>query len=166
VFKILKSLTQITAISLIVFACGGNPNVKPEGTADLPNLEPTPAPVEVVEIPSTAPKTVTPKTETEPKTANLEAPSKPIIVDDDPQQFIDLDIFELSKLLGAPLLVRRDGTAEVWQYQGDSCILDVFLYEKNSKLQVKFVDLRGNADDSSNRACMAEILRQHIRHMS
>ena len=91
---------------------------------------------------------------------------EPIIVDDDPQQFINLDIFQLAKLLGAPVLVRRDTMVEVWQYKGRACVLDIFLYKINDIMKVQYVDLHGDKNHQKNRQCMAEILRQHIRYMS
>lgn len=36
--------------------------------------------------------------------------------------------FDLVRDLGAPNLRRRDGTAEIWQYLGQECVLHVFLY--------------------------------------
>lgn len=160
----LKSTALIIAASLLLAACGNASNSKPAPQTELPPLEATPAPAAVVEIPDPALEEAETVVTPEAEVAAVEP--EPIIVDDDPLQFINLNIHELSKLLGAPLLVRRDGNAEVWQYKGEACTLDVFLYESQSQLRVKYVDLRGDFDVADNRACMAEILRQHIRHMS
>jgi len=146
--------------SLVLGACGNASNQKPQPQTNLPALEVAPTPGTVVEV--NEPEV----TETEPEVASIEPEPEPIIVNDDPQQFVSLNIHELSKLLGAPNLVRRDGNAEVWQYQASQCTLDIFLYEDNANLQVKYVDLRGDADDAGNRQCMADILRQHILQMS
>ncbi len=138
-------------------ACSSNPPT-PEANTPPPALEASPPPAIVIEVPN--PEVV------EPKITTITPAPEAIIVNDDPQQFLDLNIHELTRLLGVPSLVRRDGPAEVWQYQGDDCILDIFLYKSPENLQVKYIDLRGQDDNSVKRACFAEILRQHIQHMS
>ena len=151
-------------MTFLLSACGNTPNNAPTPTSNLPKLGATPTPQEVIEVPDPTIKAITPDQDAD--VAAIEPAPEVINVNDDPQQFITLDIYQLSKLLGAPLLVRRDGTAEVWQYKNDACTLDIFLYEEETKLRVKYVDLRGDTNDAGNRACMAEILRAHIRHMS
>ena len=80
-------------------------------------------------------------------------------VNDDPQQLMGLDRATLNEKLGEPALIRRDGDAEVWQYRADRCVLDLFLYGVDKK--VEHVDLRdrGNADEGSVRDCFAGMLR-------
>ena len=80
-------------------------------------------------------------------------------VNDDPQQLMGLDYDELNGILGKPALVRRDGDAEVWQYRADRCVLDLFLYGVDKK--VEHVDLRdrGHGDGDSLRDCFAGMLR-------
>ena len=83
-------------------------------------------------------------------------------VNDDPQQLMGLDRATLNEKLGEPALVRRDGDAEVWQYRADRCVLDLFLYGADKK--VEHVDLRdrgdgGGGDEGSVRDCFVGMLR-------
>ena len=38
--------------------------------------------------------------------------------------------------------VRRDGSAQIWQYRATNCILDLFLYQAGSETKVKHAELR------------------------
>lgn len=80
-------------------------------------------------------------------------------VNDDPQQLMGLDRDAVNGMLGEPTLVRRDGDAEVWQYRADRCVLDLFLYGIDKK--VEHVDLRdrGDGGEESVRDCFAGMLR-------
>ena len=83
-------------------------------------------------------------------------------VNDDPQQLMGLDRATLNEKLGEPALVRRDGDAEVWQYRADRCVLDLFLYGADKK--VEHVDLRdrgdgGSGGEESVRNCFVGMLR-------
>ena len=84
-------------------------------------------------------------------------------VSDDPQQFIGLGGLEVARRLGAPQLVRRDGPAEVWVFQGTGCALDVFLYAQGDGevegLTTRHVDLRSPAqNETERRACLKRLL--------
>lgn len=110
-----------------------------------------------------------------PALANLPADLPP--VDDDPDQFLGLDALAVARRLGAPDLVRRDGSAEVWLYDGGGCVVDVFLYadadadtgdgagedaSKDAGLVARYVDLRGAAKTAAERrTCLADMLRTH-----
>ena len=50
---------------------------------------------------------------------------------------------DLATRLGAPQFRRRDGQAEIWQYRGSACTLDVFLYADGGDLKVRYVEARG-----------------------
>jgi len=80
-------------------------------------------------------------------------------VNDNPQQLMGLDHESLNEMLGEPALVRRDGDAEVWQYRADRCVLDLFLYGVDKK--VEHVDLRdrGGEGEESVRDCFVGMLR-------
>jgi hypothetical protein len=81
-------------------------------------------------------------------------------VDDNPEQFLGLDGPKVDQTLGEPDLVRRDGPAEVRQFRGDDCVLDLFLYPETGGLAVKHVELRGpSLDNVGRRACLAEMIR-------
>ena len=51
----------------------------------------------------------------------------------------------LTSALGAPQFRRLDGTAEIWQYRGTACTLDVFLYAEGGNLKVRYVEEIGRA---------------------
>ncbi len=92
-----------------------------------------------------------------------EQASLPPTVDDDPQKLVGLDPHGLAERLGSPGFVRRDGSAEIWQYPAKSCILDVFLYRNEDKLSVDYVELRGRGSAGQSRqACFQEMLRAHL----
>jgi hypothetical protein len=80
-------------------------------------------------------------------------------VNDDPQQLMGLDRASLNEKLGEPARVRRDGDAEVWQYRADRCVLDLFLYGMEKK--VEHIDLRDRGDGNSGsvRDCFVNMLR-------
>ena len=48
----------------------------------------------------------------------------------DPEELMGLNRGQITVMLGAPNLVRRDAPAEVWQYLGGECVLDLFLYRR------------------------------------
>lgn len=60
----------------------------------------------------------------------------------DPKTLVGLTGGEVSGLLGRPGFVRRDAPAEIWQYRGADCVLDVFLYTEAGGARVKHVELR------------------------
>jgi hypothetical protein len=54
---------------------------------------------------------------------------------------------ELTSLMGTPQFRHRDGKAEIWQYRGAACILDVFLYADGNDLRVRYVEARERGGD-------------------
>ena len=55
---------------------------------------------------------------------------------------VGLSAGELSALIGAPRWSRRESPAQVWQYQGASCVLDVYLYEEAGGPRVFYAEAR------------------------
>lgn len=86
-------------------------------------------------------------------------------IDDNPLQFMGLGDAAISAALGDPDLTRRDGPAEVRQFRGDACVLDLFLYPATptvtvGPLAVRHVELRGpNLTPAARRACMVDMIR-------
>ena len=184
--KRLVACSPVLVLVLALAACGGAPQkpvaagAAPAKTASAAKPAPKPAPPAATPpaapekaIPGkAAPEKAAPEKEA-PETANplqsaAVTPEKPeptepeIPVDDDPAQFMNGGVADLREVLGDPVLIRRDGPAEVWQFQGDSCTLDLFLYPGDGgALAVKHVDLRGDAPDES-RACLARMIRARI----
>jgi hypothetical protein len=50
---------------------------------------------------------------------------------------------ELLARLGPPDFTRRDPPAELWQYRGATCVLDLFLYPDAGTLKVSHTQTRG-----------------------
>ena len=84
-------------------------------------------------------------------------------IDDDPEQLLGKDPGEVEELLGAPELVRRESPAQVWQYRGASCVLDVVLYEEAGGERVTYVEARDrNGGQTEARACLNQLLRARL----
>lgn len=160
---------------LLLAACGGAPRPADTGTAPakpavqqatpqtaaIPQTAPEPQNSKPQSQRDTAPrKSAEPPEPAQPEPAQPEEPEIP--VDDDPAQFLSAGPSDLRTALGDPVLIRRDGKAEVWQFRGDACTLDLFLYPgANSALTVKHVELRGE-DADERRACLERLLRAQI----
>ncbi len=106
---------------------------------------------------ATAPQ---PKAETEAKTAAL--PPEPMI-DDNPARILGLGPDKLTELLGRPELTRREPPAEIWQYRGESCVFDVFLYEEGGLTRVTYLEARdASAQRVTERSCLNQLLRARL----
>jgi hypothetical protein len=55
---------------------------------------------------------------------------------------VGLSTGELSALIGPPRWSRRESPAQVWQYQGASCVLDIYLYEEADGPRVVYAEAR------------------------
>lgn len=96
-----------------------------------------------------------------PQVANL-TPQE-IVVDDNPDQFMGAEEDQLLVLLGDADLIRRDGVAQVMQYRGDGCVLDLFMYGDEDQKKVTYIELRGaGMEESDRRACLANIIRSRM----
>jgi hypothetical protein len=63
---------------------------------------------------------------------------------------------DLVTRLGAPQFRRRDGQAEIWQYRGSACTLDVFLYYADgANLIVRYVETRGHDTNTASNSKQA-----------
>ena len=81
-------------------------------------------------------------------------------IDDDPERLMGLDREGLSDLLGTPSLVRREMPAEIWQYEAEDCIFDVFLYDEGGWYQVSYLEARdAEARKTDARSCLNRLLR-------
>ena len=58
------------------------------------------------------------------------------------EEFVGYSPERVLPILGAPDFVRRDGTAQIWQYRATNCILDLFLYTSGKETRVKHAELR------------------------
>ncbi len=73
-----------------------------------------------------------------PKTAGAEAH----VVRFSPDEFVGFSPERVLPILGAPDFVRRDGTAQIWQYRATNCVLDLFLYKNGTETHVKHAEIR------------------------
>lgn len=100
----------------------------------------------------------------ERKGPSLSTPVKPVVIDatrmaaikahgldtqTNPSKLVGLSLTEIEKTLGEPSFVRKDTGVQIWQYRTTDCILDLFLYEKNSQYSVSHSELRGPMLDSA-----------------
>jgi hypothetical protein len=92
---------------------------------------------------------------------------QPATVDDDPKHLIGLDRQNIAELLGRPRIVRRDAPAEVWQYSGPNCVLDVFFYEQGMEFRVVHIEARDRrAIELDTRLCFNDLLELlRARHL-
>lgn len=71
---------------------------------------------------------------------------------------------DLTAMMGTPQFRRRDGQAEIWQYRGAACTLDVFLYMDGNDLRVRYVEARERgsakaaAESRQARICAGNLL--------
>ena len=74
---------------------------------------------------------------------------------------------DVATRLGAPQFRRRDGQAEIWQYRGSACTLDVFLYTDGGNLKVRYVEARGRepgpaVDPKQARDCVSALIDSRL----
>ena len=60
----------------------------------------------------------------------------------DPQLFLGQSTNVLKNRLGAPSILRKEGTVEIWQYQLLDCVVDFFFYDKAGTLAATHTDMR------------------------
>ena len=85
-----------------------------------------------------------------------EGPTPPLAVTE-PARLKGLTVTQVQSVLGAPSFKRRDPPAEIWQYRGRHCTLDLFLYDGTAGQQVEHYSIRGPAS-VSERDCFNELL--------
>ncbi len=76
-----------------------------------------------------------------------------------PSHFEGLDAKEVEGALGDPNFLRREAPAEVWQYYGPGCILDLFLYAAPGGERVAHAELRGRGEGQPAEAsCLSRLI--------
>jgi len=71
---------------------------------------------------------------------------------------------QVQSALGTPAFKRTDGPAQVWQYRGSACLLDVFLYKQGTGFSVKHAELRRRGGGTlTDQACMANALTNRAK---
>lgn len=70
---------------------------------------------------------------------------------------------QITDMLGKPQFLRQDNTAELWQYRGESCVLQLFLYRANDEWRVRHAEARPRAvagealTDEAAQSCLAKL---------
>jgi hypothetical protein len=65
--------------------------------------------------------------------------------------------------IGKPGFIRKDQPAEIWQYRGATCTLDVFLYQSvtGAPYKVDYIETRSDDEGpTSNKECLVSILKE------
>lgn len=80
----------------------------------------------------------------------------------DPQLFLGQSTDQLESRLGPPSILRKEGNAEIWQYQLSDCVVDFFFYDKAGTLANTHTDMRspflgGQLDQASCRHALYKI---------
>jgi hypothetical protein len=74
-------------------------------------------------------------------------------------RFKGLAAQEVMAALGDPSYRRREAPAEIWQYFGAGCVLDLFLYEDSGAQRVAHVELRSRAlGQGAQSSCLSQLL--------
>ncbi len=79
---------------------------------------------------------------TEPAAPGPTPTVQPVSVPPDIEKLRGLSAADLVTLLGTPDFVRHDPPAEVWQYRGTDCVLDLFLYKSAGAFHVAYAEMR------------------------
>jgi hypothetical protein len=83
-----------------------------------------------------------------------------------PDRFEGLTGVDVIAALGDPSFRRRESPAEVWQYYGPGCILDLFLYDDGPNAAagatVTHAELRGREGAQPEAACLSRLI--DLRH--
>ena len=84
-----------------------------------------------------------------------------------PDRFEGLAGIDVIAALGDPSFRRRESPAEVWQYYGPGCILDLFLYDNGPNPadgdKVAHAELRGRLNEPVEAACLSRLIDQRRR---
>ncbi len=77
----------------------------------------------------------------------------------DPNRLKGFAAGQVVAALGDPNYRRREAPAEVWQYYGPGCVLDLFLYDEKGAQRVAYVEVRNqSAGQSGASACISQLL--------
>lgn len=87
----------------------------------------------------------------------------------DPGTVIGQSRAQIGALLGPPLFVRRDGSAEFWRYRHSGCILELYFYPRDGKPALDHMETRGPVDRTGDRAsegsgearCLGALIAAH-----
>lgn len=69
-------------------------------------------------------------------------PAEPELPTVEAQTLLGKSDGEILSLLGEPQLKRREAAAEVWQYRGQDCVMDLVLYRQGEASKVQYLEAR------------------------
>lgn len=75
----------------------------------------------------------------------------------DPTRLKGLSPLQVRAVLGKPMFTRRDAPAEIWQYRGRACTIDLFLYDEGGSQTVTHVAVRSPQPVNESQ-CMGELV--------
>jgi hypothetical protein len=75
----------------------------------------------------------------------------------EPARLKGLSPIQVKAVLGHPGFTRRDTPAEIWQYRGRACTIDLFLYDEPGGKRVAHVALRNGSGPVDEKACFQEL---------
>ena len=85
-------------------------------------------------------------------------PAPPISLPDLEARIKGMEKNAIARLLGEPGFIRRDDPAEIWQYRGERCILDIFMYKDGNSFTAAHVTLRSRTvERPADEECYANI---------
>lgn len=79
----------------------------------------------------------------------------------EPVTTIGLTDVDLRVQFGAPAFTRKEGTAQLWRYDGATCKAFFFLYPANSALSVRHVETTPHGTDMAADPKCLDALRLH-----
>ncbi len=153
------------AAILLLGACVAPPleGAPPAPTAQLSPLPPAPAPAPVAEVAQPpAPPPAQPPAEV---AIVLPPPAPPAPRVFDPTELNGKQREEVIGLLGGPSIARREPGAELLLYEGQGCVLYVFLYDPpaGGAAHVEYTEVGPRTrDPSRDRACLLGMLQSFV----
>lgn len=92
------------------------------------------------------------------ETVDKEAAAKTVFA----ASLIGLPRERVQEVFGKPRWVRREAPAEVWQYAGKNCVLDLYLYQvEGGGMSVSFVEARdGAAIATEPESCFSTLVQR------
>jgi len=101
--------------------------------------------------PATAPGSSGPRSLNLPGSGEIENPAL--------VRFKGMAARDVTAKLGDPSFRRRDPPAEIWQYYGPGCVLDLFLYDEKGAKAVSYAELRGRDPGvAADGGCLSQLL--------
>lgn len=94
---------------------------------------------------------------TAPAAAGSQNAARPDAEAVDPSRLKGLSPPQVRSVLGKPVFTRRDAPAEIWQYRGRACTLDLFLYDEGGSQKVAYWAVRSPQPVNESQ-CMGELV--------